>query len=133
MQVDETAHTTPLPCPVGWKVNEGKIVIRRSQSSTIAPSQRIQDSLGFWIPFHGFWIPGAVFKSFSVELGLQIPFLSGVLELYSGFQSPGSRIPYHNFPGFWILQAKIFQIPETGYPYMGRSTSQIFSDLFTHI
>ena len=37
--------------PDQWKVNKGKIVTRRSQSSTIAPRYRIQDSLGFWIPF----------------------------------------------------------------------------------
>ena len=34
----------------------------------------------------------------------------GFLELLSGFQSPGSRIP----------QAKISWIPESGLPYMGR-------------
>ena len=55
--------------PDQWKVNKGKIVTRRSQSSTIAQRYRIQDSLGFWIPFHLFWIPGAGFQSFPVELG----------------------------------------------------------------
>ena len=119
--------------PDQWKVNKGKIVIRRSQSSTIAPCQRIQDSLGFSIPFHGFWIPGAGFQSFPVELGSSRFHHSGVLEFYSGFQSPGFRIPYQNFPGLRILQAKIFQILESGYPYMGRSTSQTFSDQFKHI
>ena len=38
-----------------------------------------------------------------------------------------------SFPGFWILQARISQILESGYPYIGRSTSQTFLDLFTHI
>ena len=38
-----------------------------------------------------------------------------------------------NFPGFRILQAKIFQIPESGYPYLEGSTIQTFSDQFTHI
>ena len=70
--------------------------------------------LGFWIPFNAFWIPGAGFQSFPVELGFEISFLSRVFELYSEFQSPGFR----------ILQAKIIQIPESGYPYMGRSISQ---------
>ena len=46
--------------------------------------------------------------------------------LYSGFHK-------QNFPRFQILQAKIFQILESGFPYMGRSTSQTFSDLVTHI
>ena len=77
-----------------------------------------------WIQDSGCWIP--VFSG-------GISFLSRVLELYSGFQSPGFRISYQNFPGFRILQAKIFQFPESGYPYVGRSTSQTFSDLFTHI
>ena len=54
------------------KVNKGKIVIRRSQSaSTIAPCERIQDSLGVldpitWILDSGFWIP--VFSSGVLEL-----------------------------------------------------------------
>ena len=77
-----------------------------------------------WIQDSGCWIP--VFSG-----GISFP--SRVLELYSGFQSPGFRISYQNFPGFRILQAKIFQFPESGYPYVGRSTRQAFSDLFTHI
>ena len=32
---------------------------------------------------------------------------SGFLELYSGFQNPGFRIPQANFRRFWIPQAKI--------------------------
>ena len=46
-----------------------------------------------WIQDSGCWIP--VFSS-------GISFLSRVLELYSGFQSPGFRIPYQNFPGIRI-------------------------------
>ena len=65
-----------------WKVNKGKIVIRRSQSSTIAPCQRIKDSLGFWILLHAFWIPGTGFQSFPVELGCKILFLSGILTVF---------------------------------------------------
>ena len=58
-----------------------------------------------------------------------VEYVSSILDskaLDSGFHR-------QNFPGFRILQAKIFQIPESGYPYTGRSTSQTFSDLFTHI
>ena len=58
-----------------------------------------------------------------------VGYLSSILDskaLDSGFHK-------QNFPGFRILQAKIFQIAESGYPYMGRGTSQTFSDLFTHI
>ena len=57
-----------------------------------------------------------------------VGYLSSILDskaLDSGFHK-------QDFPGFLILQAKIFQILESGYPYMGRSTSQTFSDLFTH-
>ena len=43
---------------------------------------------------------------------------SGFLELYSGFQNPGFRIPQANFRRFWIPQAKISCIPESGFPYL---------------
>ena len=43
---------------------------------------------------------------------------SGFLELYSGFQNPGFRIPQANFPRFWIPQVKISCIPESRFPYM---------------
>ena len=33
----------------------------------------IQDSLGFWIAYLGFWIPGTRLQSLSVELGFRIP------------------------------------------------------------
>ena len=69
--------------------------------SSFAPSKGIQESLGFWIPRHEFWIPGTRFR---------IPIVSGFLEQYSIFQSPG----------FWIPQAKISWIPESVFPYMGR-------------
>ena len=47
---------------------------------------------------HGFWFP--------IVSGIS----SGLLELYSGFQSPGFRIP----------QAKILPIPKSRFPYLGR-------------
>ena len=53
-----------------------------------------------------------------------------------GLDSKSLDSGYHKqkFPGFWILQATISQILEPRYPYnKGRSTSQTFSDLFTHI
>ena len=49
-----------------------------------------------------------------------VGYLSSILDskaLDSGFHK-------QNFPWFRILQAKIFQILESGYPYMGRSISQ---------
>ena len=59
--------------PDQWNVNKGKIVIRRSQSGIIAPCYKTvkyeyKTVLGFWTSFHGFWIPGAGFQSFPVEL-----------------------------------------------------------------
>ena len=115
--------------PDQWKVNKGKIVVRRSLSSTIAPCKRIQDSLGVLDPIP--WIQDSSLFQWNLDSRFHslVGYLSSILDskaLDSGFHK-------QNFPGFRILQAKIFQIPESGYPYMGRSTSQTFSDLFTHI
>ena len=48
----------------------------------------------------------------AVDFGFKV-LDSGFLELYSGFQSPG----------FWIPEAKISWIRESGIPYMGRKSS----------
>ena len=71
----------------------------------------IQDSHGFWIPRRGFRILVAGFQIFSS--GTRIPdsncqWDSRFLQLYSGFQTPGFRIPL----------AKISWISESGFPYM---------------
>ena len=39
---------------------------------------------------------------------------SGFLELFSGFESPGFRIPQAKLPGFRILEAKISWIQDSG-------------------
>ena len=70
------------------------------------PCKGIQDSLGFWIPGRGFRIQSTGFR-------ILCQWDSGFLELYSGFQSPR----------FWIPQAKISWIRESGIPYMGRKSS----------
>ena len=79
----------------------------------VAPSKGIQDSLGFWIPYHGFRISGTIFRilyqwkldsAFQSSAGFRIPWQ------YSVIQSPGFRTP----------QAKISCILD--------SASKIFSD-----
>ena len=51
----------------------------------IAPCKRIHHSQGFWILGRGFRLPVFVSGIWILD--------SGFLELYFGFQSPGSRIP----------------------------------------
>ena len=99
-----------------------KVAEHNRDRPTIAPCQGIQDSLGFWILFRGFWIPGAGFQSSSVERGFWIPFLSGISEYLSPIlDSKVLDSGYHeqNFPLFWILRARISQILESGYRYIG--------------
>ena len=62
----------------------------------VAPCKGIQDNPGFWIR----------------RRGSPSPIVSGipdVLELHSGFESPGSEFPQAKFPGFQLPLAKIFQ------------------------
>ena len=63
----------------------------------------IQDSHGFWIPRRGFRIPVTGFQIFSS--GTRFPdsncqWDSRFLQLYSGFQTQGFRIPLAKIPGF---------------------------------
>ena len=46
--------------------------------NSCVPCERIQDSLGFWIPHCGFRIPGTGFQYLSVELGFWIAMISGI-------------------------------------------------------
>ena len=80
----------------------------------------IQDSLGFLIPRCGFQI-FQVFVSGTLNLDPNRYWDSGFLELYSGFQSPRPSIP---------KEKNLFQIPESGYPYMGLSNPIGFSPDF---
>ena len=65
-----------------WKVNKGKNYHSPFTVHSIAPRYGIQDSLGFWILLHAFWIPGTAFQSFPVELGFKILFLSRILTVF---------------------------------------------------
>ena len=53
---------------------------------TITRCKGIQQSLGFWIPHHGFRIQGSWFHSLSVELGFWILILSRILDSMSCIQ-----------------------------------------------
>ena len=80
----------------------------------------IQYSLEFWIPRRGFQIPGTGYQSLSVELWTLDSngyWDSWFLELYSVFQSPGFLIP----------QARISDIPESGFPYTRQSRQFTFT------
>ena len=62
----------------------------------VAPSKRIQDSLGFWIPDTGF-------QYLSVELGFWIPIVSGIPETLSCIpdsKTQDSGFHKQKFPGF---------------------------------
>ena len=73
-------------------------------------------SLGFWIPRRGFQIPAIAFEIFSS--GTWIPdsysFIPDSKTQDSGFHE-------QKFPRLRILEAKISRIPESGFPYMGRT------------
>ena len=82
-----------------------------------------RESMTIWDSgFHAvtdFRIQGTAFQSLSLELEFWILIVSEFLKLYSGLQSPGFRISQAKFSGFRIPQAKIFRIPESGFPFMG--------------
>ena len=73
----------------------------------ITPWKGIHHSQGFWSLGRGFRLPCEVLYSSLCHWNLD----SGFLELYFGFQSPGSRIPW----------AKISSVPESGFPFIGVS------------
>ena len=68
-------------------------------------------------------IPGTRFQNLcrrNLDSGSNRKWGLGFLTLSCGFQSLGFRIRKIKFYGFQILQATIFQIPESGFSYMGR-------------
>ena len=56
--------------------------------ATLTPCKGIQDNLGFWIPLHGFRIPGTGSQSLSVELGIWIPIVRGISDSFSRIPKP---------------------------------------------
>ena len=51
---------------------------RRHEKNSVVPCERIQDSIGFWIPRCGFRIPGTGFEYLSVEIEFLIAIISGI-------------------------------------------------------
>ena len=79
----------------------------------VSPCKEMQDSLEFLIPRCGFQIPRYwILDSNHFSWYLKM--------LNSRFQSPRFQIPQEKFPGFWISEAKLFQITESEFPYMRR-------------
>ena len=62
---------------------------------TIAPCNRVQNSLGFWIPRRGFLIPGTGFQSFSLARGFWILIVGGIPESVSS--APAKRFCFYHF------------------------------------
>ena len=71
------------------------------------------------------WIPD------SVERGFWITIVSGTLDSLSCIpdcKSQGFRFHKQNVPEFRILQANIFQIPESWFPYVERLADHLMKE-----
>ena len=69
-------------------------------------------------------------RSYTVELGFQIPIVGGIPDSDSCIpdsKAQDSGFHKQKFPRFRILHAKISRIPESGFPYMGRPNTIYFS------
>ena len=78
-------------------------------NSGFAPCKGIQDSLGFWIPRHGFRILGTGFQSLQVKLGFWIPIVSRIPDSLSCFADSKTRDSgFHKqtFPGLGLSGLK---------------------------
>ena len=65
----------------------------------------IQDSLGFWIPYPGFRIPGTGFQSLLVEVAFRLPIVSNIPDSLScilDYKTPDSGFHEQEFPGYRI-------------------------------
>ena len=80
-------------------------------------SKGIQDSLGFWIPRRGFRVLSTAFQSFSVELGLWIPTVSGILDSLGGIRDSKAQDSSFQlskiFPGSGMHHQKFWRILES--------------------
>ena len=68
-------------------------------------------------------------RSFSVELGFRIGIVSGIPDFYTCIpdsKAHDSGFHKQKLPRFRIPNAKISQIPESGFLYMGREMVRFF-------
>ena len=100
--------------PDQWKVNKGKIVAVHSPvlSPLVSEYKTVLDSVPHSMD-SGFRVLDSSLSQWNLDSRFHslVGYLSSILDskaLDSGFHR-------QNFPGFRILQAKIFQIPESGY------------------
>ena len=83
-------------------------------SPHVRESKTLLDS-GFHAVDSGFQLLDS--RSFSVELGFRIRIVSGIPDS----KTQDSGFHKQKFPRFWIPNAKISQIPESGFLYMGQA------------
>ena len=77
---------------------------------------------GFWIPECEFRTSGTGFQSLLVELGYWIPIVSGILDPFSCIPDSKAQDSGSTSKVFLeIPQAKMSQIPESVFPYIGRN------------
>ena len=106
-KINSNLHALPipsvkldLPCDTALWARVSSILKR------LASCKGIQDSFGFWIPRHGFRIPGTGFQSLSVvKLGFRMLIFSGIPDSLR-FIPDSTR--------------KVSRSPESGLPYTGR-------------
>ena len=87
------------------RVKVALIIFIKALHVMVAPRKGIQDSLGLDSTL---WIPDSRFQVLDSRLFVSGSW-RGFQDLYSGFQNPGFQIP----------PAKISQIPESGFPFIG--------------
>ena len=87
-----------------------------STQGQFAPCKGIQDNSGFQAMDSGFFVSGTWISDSNREW-----IHSGFLELYSGFHSPGFRIPQQEFQ---VLDSGFHKKKFSGFLYMGRASAQ---------
>ena len=94
---------------------------------TIAPCNRVQNSLGFWIPRRGFLIPGTGFQSLSLALGFWILIVGGIPESVSS--APAKRFCFYHF----LTSSVIYYWTDPGQHGIYRTISKISSEGYLYL